>query len=126
MLGRDDGRDSIEQWWEHAEQKATLPMALSYGFFRTEGPTELRTQHNKRAFHRFYMRKKAIVKRREAALGVYTKDVSRHGVGFLSPVQLMPRERIQLFLPSADLSLQITRCRRVDRGCFECGGTFVL
>ena len=126
MLGRGNERQVIEEGWELAAHKVRLPFSMSYGFFKTEGPTELCFHHNKRVYHRFFLRKKAIVKRREAALGVYTKDVSRHGVGFLSPVQLMPKERIQLLLPSADLQLQVTRCRRVDQACFECGASFVL
>ena len=89
------------------------------------GPAPLCAK-NQRHFHRYFMRGKAILKRGTTTFGTYTKDVSRQGVGFLSPVQLMPKERVNLRLPVAELGLEITRCRRIDEGCFECGGRFAL
>ena len=82
---------------------------------------------SKRSYHRFYLRGRAIVKHKDMLLGAYTKDVSRQGIGFLSPVQLMPMEQIGVQLPNgAEYSLEVTRCRRVDEGCFDCGAKFVL
>ncbi len=70
------------------------------------------------------MRGKAVLKRSAKLLGVYTKDVSRQGVAFLSPVPLLPKERVKLQLPAIELSLEVTRCRRIEAACFECGGKF--
>ena len=81
---------------------------------------------SQRTYHRFYMRSKAVLTRGEERLGSFTKDVSRQGVGFLCPVQLMPLERVRLRLPSAELNLEVARCRRIADDCFECGARFVL
>jgi hypothetical protein len=60
-------------------------------------------------------------------LGAFTKDVSRQGIGFLSPVQLLPMEHIGLLLANGtEYALEVSRCRRVDQDCFDCGGRFVL
>jgi PilZ domain len=125
MLGRGNEQKLIDELWECAAQKAKLPEAMSKDFFTRRGAM---TQHfeNKRNYHRYYLRAKAILKRNSTVLGSYTKDVSRQGIGFLSPVQLMPKERVRLHLPSAELSLEVARCRRVDEGCFECGARFAL
>ena len=72
------------------------------------------------------MRGKAVLKRGESLHGTYTKDVSRQGVGFLSPVPLLPKERVKLRVAATELSLEVTRCRRVDPGCFECGARFAM
>ena len=59
-------------------------------------------------------------------MGIYTKDVSRQGIGFLSPKQLLPKERIYMRLPGAsEVLLEVTRCLRIDDGCFDSGARFV-
>jgi PilZ domain len=125
MLGRDDEQKVIDDLWESAAAKAQLPGALSRDFFDRRGPMTLHFE-NKRNYHRYYMRGKALLKRGDVLFGTYTKDVSRQGLGFLSPVQLMPKERVKLQLPTAELSLEVARCRRVDNACFECGARFAL
>ena len=55
----------------------------------------------------------------------YTTDVSRQGVGFLSPRQLMPKEKWTLKLPNgAEYELLVTRCHLESENCFACGGRF--
>ena len=125
MLGRDHEQELIAGLWECASATAQLPEPMSKDFFVHRGPMPLHFE-NKRNYHRYYLRTKALLKRGTALLGTYTKDVSRQGVGFLSPVQLMPKERVRLHLPHAELSLEVARCRRVDQGCFECGARFAL
>ena len=125
MLERGDDQKLIDDLWERASAKVRLPEPMSKDFFAPHGPMPL-FYENKRAYHRFYMRAKALLKRGQSVLGSYTKDVSRQGVGFLSPVQLLPKEKVQLCLPTGELSLEVARCRRVDQGCFECGAKFAL
>jgi hypothetical protein len=125
MLVHSNDQKVIEGLWDSLEVKAQLPAWLEKDFFACRGPMPVFSE-NKRAFHRYYMRFKALLRRRDTLLGSYTKDVSRQGVGFLSPVELLPQERVQLRLPAAELNLQVTRCRRVDKGCFECGAIFAL
>jgi hypothetical protein len=125
MLGRGHEQQLIADLWEMAEPKVALPYPLSDRFMNSQGPMSS-YYDDKRSYQRFYLRGKAVLKRRGSVMGAFTKDVSRQGVGFLSPVQLMPREKIQLTLASAELKLEVSRCRRLDNSCFDCGGKFVL
>ena len=125
MLDIADEQQLIDQLWESAGTKIRLPESYHKMFFDTHGAMPI-YHDNRRAYHRYFMRGKAVVLRGEATLAAYTKDVSRQGVGFLSPVQLLPKERVKIRLPKTQLSLEIARCRRVDQGCFECGARFAL
>jgi hypothetical protein len=115
----------VGELWEAAPKKVTLSDSFRKAFFAPHGAMPM-FHDNRRAYHRYFMRGKAVVLRGGITLAAYTKDVSRQGVGFLSPVQLMPKEKVKLRLPTAQLSLEVARCRRVDQGCFECGARFAL
>jgi PilZ domain len=125
MLEIDHGEKLMDDLWQATTAKAELPDALKQEFFAAHG-LESPFQDNQRSYHRHFMRGKAVLKRGTTLLGVYTKDVSRQGVAFLSPVALLPKERVKLRLPVAELSLEVTRCRRMDQNCFECGANFAL
>jgi hypothetical protein len=115
----------IANVWETLDQKTRLP-GDEAEFLAPKGPTP-RLYDNQRTYHRFYLRGKALLKRDQTLLGVFTKDVSRRGMGFLSPVQLLPMERLRMHVPGAkELQLEVARCHRVDDACFECGAKFVL
>lgn len=124
MLEFDNGQKLMDELWEMVEAKVS-PDLLGADFYAAHGPAHGHNE-NQRAYHRYFMRGKAILKREKSIVGGYTKDVSRQGVGFLSPVQLMPKERVKLRLPVVELGLEVTRCRRIGKDCFECGGKFVL
>ena len=125
MLAVDDGQKLIDELWETTAAKVELPESLKSQFFAVRGAEPV-FHDNRRSYHRYYMRGKAVLKRSAKLLGIYTKDVSRQGVAFLSPVPLLPKERVKLQLPTVELSLEVTRCRRIEAACFECGGKFAL
>jgi PilZ domain len=126
MLGCRHDKSLIADEWEAADAHVQLPDALRNEFFNKRGPMPLHHE-NHRGYHRYFMRAKAVLKRNELRLGCYTKDVSRQGIGLLSPVPLLPLDRVEIHLPNGSvLPLEIARCRRVDRGCFDCGARFAL
>lgn len=126
MLAVSNKPNMIAEAWEAADMIVQLPESLGSRFLEKHGPMPL-YHENKRGFHRHYMRGKAILKRGQSTLGTYTKDISRQGIGLLSPVQLLPLERIELMLPNgATLHLEVTRCRRIDKNCFDCGARFAI
>jgi hypothetical protein len=124
-LDLDNGQKLMDDLWDATSAKTELSPSLQQAFFAAQGACPVHTD-NKRSYHRYYMRSKAVLKRGTAMLGTYTKDVSRQGVAFLSPVALLPKERVKLRLPAAELSLEITRCRRLEPACFECGARFIV
>jgi hypothetical protein len=122
LVGSD--RNMIAEAWENADLTAQLPGSI-VSFMTKQGPVPV-YHDEKRSFHRHYMRGKAILKRGDMTLGVYTKDVSRQGIGLLSPVQLLPLERVVLTLPNGSTQqLELARCHRVGKDCFDCGTRFV-
>ena len=125
MLEFDNGQKLMNDLWEATPAKVELPDSMRPSFFSAQGPAPL-FHDNRRSFHRYFMRGKAVLKRGPSMIGTYTKDVSRQGVAFLSPVALLPKERVKLRVPATELSLEVTRCRRLDPKCFECGARFAL
>ena len=125
MLEFDNGQKLMLDLWDATATKVDLPPSLRSSYFGAQGPAPL-YHDNRRTFHRYYMRGKAVLKRGTSMIGTYTKDVSRQGVAFLSPVPLLPKERVKLHVPAAELQLEVTRCRRLDPKCFECGARFAL
>jgi hypothetical protein len=125
MLAIDNGQAMMGELWEKASPKVELSEAMKLNFFDAHGAAPI-MHDNRRSYHRYHMRGKAILKRGKALLGTYTKDVSRQGVAFLSPVPLLPKERVQLRVPNAELTLEVTRCRKIEPACFECGAKFAL
>jgi PilZ domain len=127
MLAASPSESTIEEAWASAHMTVQLPASLRPSFFNKIGPMPVHHDDNKRGFHRHYMRGKAVLKRGETTFGTLTKDVSRKGIGLLSPVQLLPMERVDLTLPNGStLHLEVTRCRRVEKNCFDCGAKFAL
>jgi hypothetical protein len=125
MLAVSPEQNLIAEMWDDADMTVQLPESLAH-FADKHGPMPLHHE-NKRGYHRHYMRGKAILKRGTTTLATYTKDISRQGIGLLSPVQLLPLERIELVLVNGSkLYLEVTRCRRVDKNCFDCGARFAL
>ncbi len=125
MLEIDHGQKLMDDLWEATAAKVELPESLQAEYFDVEGPGPIRAD-NRRVYHRYFMRSRAVLKRGKTMLGTLTKDVSRQGVAFLSPVALLPKERIKLRVPTAELTLEVNRCRRVSQHCFECGAKFAL
>ena len=125
MLEFDHGQKLMDDLWEATPAKVELPDSMRPSYFSAQGPEPV-FHDNRRSYHRYFMRGKAVLKRGPSMIGTYTKDVSRQGVAFLSPVALLPKERVKLRVPATELSLEVTRCRRLDPKCFECGARFAL
>ncbi len=125
MLDGSDRNTVTADPWSSTQLKTSLP-SDHVGFFACQGPTPGHYD-SRRSFHRFYLRQKAVLRREGERLGVFTKDISRRGIGILAPVQLLPKERIDLEFPDGRCyRLEVARCRRLDVGCYECGTRFVL
>lgn len=125
MLDLSDDQGVMQLAWEKVEQKTCLPDDFK-DYFDQYG-SMLSRPGCRRAYNRFYVRGRAILQRQETYLGVYTADASRQGICFLSPVQLLPKERCRIRLPKTkEFQIEIVRCRRIAEGCYECGAMFVL
>ncbi|GAA5506257.1 hypothetical protein [Novipirellula caenicola] len=54
-------------------------------------------------------------------IGIYTRDFSRTGAGFLSSLQFFPEEEVRIVLPTFWVRVRVTRVRRLGDACFEIG-----
>lgn len=123
MLDQGDGSDLIARLWIATEIQAQLPEGEAE-YFDLAGPLPMEF-NNRRSYHRFYLRQRAVMKAGDTAYGVYARDISRLGIGILSPVQLLPLSKVRLLMPGGkSMNAKVTRCRRVAEQCYEIGAEF--
>jgi PilZ domain len=122
MLGLADEFEISESTWDDLPSRAELPCAPE-DFF-DPGAAAL-FGDSRRQYHRFFLRERAFLVRRDALFAVYTKDASRKGIGLISPIQLFPRDLVKLLLPEfGTMTLSVRRCRRISSMCYDCGTVF--
>jgi hypothetical protein len=125
MLDLSPGQNLIDIAWDQVDVKTRLPADMA-DFFEQLGLTPHRSGC-RRAYQRFFIRGKAILRWRETHYGVYSADASRGGIRFLSPVEMAPKERARIRLPNTkEFQIEIVRCQRVEESCYDCGAIFAL
>lgn len=102
------------QWIDYFEQRGEVPSFPSDA--RSNQRLKVRT-HGAMWFEKSL----PMCPRQGKPIGVYTKDFSRHGIGFLSPVELYPEECVRLVLPTFWTRLRVMRARRITSHCYEIG-----
>jgi hypothetical protein len=121
-----DCKRSFEEQWQDTKAQVEIPDSMRMCYFDKSGHMPL-YQINNQHFCRYYLRVKGILKRDHECFGCYTLDLSRQGLGLLSPIEMAPADTVQLQLPDGSgFRLEIVRCNRIDDQCFECGARFVL
>jgi hypothetical protein len=100
---------------------------------KRQGPLPT-VEGDRRRFVRFACRARGVLRRQStfpaippdtAYYLVLVMDVSRSGVGFLHELQLLPRERCELWIEGGRRhTIEIVRCRRLQDRCYEVGGRF--
>ena len=125
MLDLSPDQNLVDLAWEKVELKTRLPESIE-GFCEWVGLIPHRSGC-RRAYQRFYIRGKAILRWQDNHYGVYSADASRGGIRFLSPVELAPKDRAGIRLPNTkEFQIEIVRCNRMDESCYDCGAIFVL
>jgi hypothetical protein len=113
----------IDVAWNEIAARAVLPCPEE-DYFGSTGATPT-SPDTRRRYRRIRARGHITVKRGSNTLAAYIIDISPAGVGFYSPVQLFPRERVVVsFDGYGALELQISRCRKIRHQCYSCGGNF--
>ena len=133
MLGRDDARHELGAILAKCRCEIELPPTW-HDFFEKTGLLT-GAYDEKRRFRRSHFRGCAVLRygqtfpslsRPSTWHKVYTKDISRCGLGFLHSEQLFPRESMRVILPDgSQRTIEVVRCRRLKRRCFEIGARFV-
>ena len=125
MLDLDHEVASLDDVWAQVVEETQLTETLRASYFR-DGPLPP-LPDCRRTYQRFYLRAKGVLKRGDDLLGVYLKDMSRTGVGLYAPIQLFPKEQLEIWIFPArrKLALEMVRCRRKGPACYECGTRMV-
>ena len=107
--------------WQSLDQKAILPCTPEE-FFENGLPF---VANSRRSHSRIHFRGRASMRREGSTSGVYTIDLSPKGLGLYSPVQLLPKQRIEIYFEQCQLmELVVHRCRRIDDYCYLIGTSF--
>lgn len=111
--------------WEYLPSRTKLP--FRWDLDARQEPAAWQSPNCRRRFARTALRSLAILVHDHKLYAVYTRDVSRQGIGFFSPINLFPREKIWLELPGQKvLRLCVARCLRVADACYACGAMHEL
>ncbi|WP_372720819.1 hypothetical protein [Novipirellula sp.] len=106
-----------------------LPVELSE-YFASNGEASNSFPTDERSNQRISIRTRALLwsevtlpfcPRPRHPVGIYTRDFSRTGAGFLSSVQFFPEEELRIVLPTFWVRVRVTRVRRLGESCFEIG-----
>jgi hypothetical protein len=123
MLDLIDATTLTEASWQQLPSRAELP--CTWQEYMAGAGTVQTSPEDTRKYCRIALRGIAIVFVDEQAYAAYAKDVSKVGMGFYSPVNLLPRTFVRVWVPGRSLlRLRISRCRRLGERSFECGGLF--
>ena len=125
MLDVSAEQNVVDIAWENVELKTRLPENM-VDFFDQLGLVP-HQPGCRRAYQRFFIRGKAILRWQDRSFGVYSADASRQGVRFLSPVEMSLTERARIRMPNTkEFQIEIVRCHRIADECYDCGAIFVL
>jgi hypothetical protein len=123
MLGLSNESTLTEQDWHALSSKVDLPDSISQ-HLRLQGHDGAMMGCQRR-YARLPVHKMAILIDGADQHACVSKDVSRIGMGFYSPVDFLPKKTMRLWLPSGQIvSLRVMRCRRHAKNCYEIGAVF--
>ena len=113
-----------DEVWGTAKVQAALDQ-MDDEFFKSGGAGAPLTDDSRRRYSRVSAPGRAIALHGQDRYGVITIDISPLGIGFYSPVQLLPKDSVTLFFePAEQLPLEIRRCVRTEGTTYNCGGVF--
>ena len=123
MLGVDDATEMNEQLWAELPSRVVLPEEVANslrGSAHDYVPPDCQRRYARKPLSSI-----AIVVAGEARHACCTKDVSRLGLGLYSPVNFLPKQLVQLWLPNGNtFGLRVVRSRRLAERCYEVGTRF--
>lgn len=131
MLGS-NYKEQLERLVQEVSWDIQLPPALER-FFQETGPRNAIKDDQRRAA-RLIVRTKCLLipdlplpafPRDENPIGIYTSDISRHGVGFLASIPFLPEEEVRLILPTFWLKGVIARSMRLGPHCYQIGARLI-
>ena len=115
------------------EEWDSLDNTVSYpSFGQSSNELEEENSHDiRRKYRRFTVHGRAILMHGNPLVGsnlmsgVQLDQFSAAGVAFYSPVQLLPKEQVELHTGHSDkIELHVARCQRVGEKRYQCGTSY--
>lgn len=125
-----DYSETLTKLLNHLPATVQLPEAYDA---KPNGATSVSLPSDSRRYARIAMRSEAVcevfptlpaISRARGFVKVHTKDISRGGIAFLTPVQLYPCEQLVLWTLSGKLRCEVKRCQKLGERCYEIGAAF--
>jgi hypothetical protein len=120
VLCANDASVSFDDAWTELAVRANLP---SKDYLEANGPAPA-IPDDRRRFVRFRCRGRAILQRGADRMAAYTADLSRAGIGIISPVQLFPRQAVHIATSGQTFHLVVVWCLKLGKDCYQCGCQF--
>ena len=115
--------ETLKRQWQSLQSRTLLPISWQR-YLRQPLPDRV-VPVAKRRFVRASLKSIAILIEGDRAHAIYLKDVSRLGLGFYAPVNILPRKPLALLIPGRKtMHLRAVRCRRLGEKYYECGAKF--
>ncbi len=125
MLGISDATTVNQSAWQELPVRTQLPW--SWRKYLTDLGLGRAWPETRRQYERAPLRVPVILRAADVDYAAYTKDISRLGAGFFSPINLLPKQPVELrMLNGKSMTVRVARCRRLGPQCFECGSLFEL
>ena len=128
-----DYQTKLEQLLHSLSWKIEIPDEWSDYFEDTGRPAFFADdqRHNQRLKIRtcgvmWFEKSIPIRPRAKEPVGIYTRDFSRQGTGFLSPSENYPEEQVRIVLPTFWVQVRVARTRRINSNCYEVGAILLL
>ncbi len=118
---------------EQVQWDIQMPDELSR-YFASNGEASASFPNDERSNQRISIRTRSLAwsevslpfrLRASDPIGIYTRDFSRTGAGFLASIQFYPEEELRIVLPTFWVRVRITRVRRINEQCYETGATLL-
>ncbi|MBI3863740.1 MAG: PilZ domain-containing protein [Planctomycetia bacterium] len=124
---------NLNQVLASLEDRIELSPAEKLTYFRAGSNTLPTFPNENRGFTRQQFRVRAVLDLRQSLPTidrertfhcVYTRDISRTGIGFLHADELYPGEECRLWLPQQERPVAVVHCVRKGRRCYIIGARF--
>ncbi|MDA7979596.1 MAG: PilZ domain-containing protein [Pirellulales bacterium] len=130
----DDYQTQLKAMLEEVDCRIRLPEKWAGTFFVERGGVQPTAYDERRRHVRVEVRTRAIlhiqksmpcISRRRVTHQIYTRNISRSGVGFLHSEQLYPCELCEIWLPDQKAMIEVVHCRYLGECCYAIGAQTV-
>ncbi|WP_425399556.1 hypothetical protein [Aeoliella sp.] len=113
----------VDALWKQAHSTVQLPPTMELHSPHAKSPPKIHTALH--SFDWYKWQTRCILLCGETLFGILSRDLSRSGIGFYSPIEVRPGETAEVVLPSLRvLKIKSLHSTKLNDVCYECGACF--